>query len=105
LRLKIDFAKSIPTNGGARNHLIPRSFFCTFVHKFAQSSSAISVDAANGREYLARQIEPEAKNFTAQFKRRGKLKSGLRRELNREARGFPLNLESATCLTAVALPG
>jgi hypothetical protein len=72
---------------------LPRDFF-TCVHNFAQSFSAICVDGEMRREYLARQIEPGSlKNFTAQFKRRSKLQSRLRRELNREARSFTEHLE------------
>jgi hypothetical protein len=63
--------------------------FFTCVHKFAQSFSAISVDAEIRCAYRALQIEPGSlRTSTDQFKRRSMLQSKVRRELNREARGF-----------------
>jgi len=34
--------------------------FSTIIHKFAQTFSSISIDAANSKVYLPHQIEPEA---------------------------------------------
>ncbi len=36
------------------------AFFCTSIHKFAQTSPPISIDAPQRNEYLPRQIEPES---------------------------------------------
>src|SRR6266550_4618309 len=55
-----------------------RREFCTTVHRFAQSCEQNFIDVANGKHYLARQIEPGS------------------------FRTLRINLEGAASLTAVA---
>ena len=55
-----------------------RREFCTSVHRFAQSCEQNFIDVANGKHYLARQIEPGS------------------------FRTLRINLEGAASLTAVA---
>jgi hypothetical protein len=45
-----------------------RSLFSTIIHKFAQTFLPISIDVETGKVYLPPQIEPEAQDFTVQFR-------------------------------------
>jgi hypothetical protein len=42
------------------NHPCVPASFCTPIHKFAQTSRQYSLDVIKRKEYLPRQIEPEA---------------------------------------------
>lgn len=79
-------------------------FFSTVVHKFAQTFSSNSIDAANGEDYLPHRLNRKRKDFAVRFRPRDILTVVAILIGTGKFEDFQIQRECCKSLTAIAVP-